>query len=86
MVDQKEIRAKVRTIIGQVAPTPKAAPAPTDRLVDDLGYNSLALMDLAVALEKEFALTSLSEDAAASIGTVEDVEDIVVNLIEEVGG
>ncbi|MBQ6165309.1 MAG: acyl carrier protein [Clostridia bacterium] len=42
----------------------------------DLGFDSLQLMNLAVALEKEFGVTISDEDAAA-ISTVADVIRLV---------
>jgi acyl carrier protein len=82
-MDRDAIRLRVAAIVGEVAPKPTNAPKPELRLVEDLGYTSLALMDLAVALEKEFALSSFSEDEASGIATVEDVQDIVVQQIEQ---
>jgi acyl carrier protein len=43
------------------------------RLVDDCGFHSLALMELAMSLEDEFGLPTLDESIARSIQTVGDV-------------
>jgi acyl carrier protein len=82
-MDRDAVKRRVSTIVGQVAPKSKASPGPETKLVEDLGYTSLALMDLAVALEKEFALSSFSQDEAAGISTVEDVQDVILQQLEE---
>jgi acyl carrier protein len=50
----------------------------TDRLVDDLGLDSLTLTTLAVELEDRFQIL-LSDDAAARIQTVGELVRMVVD-------
>jgi acyl carrier protein len=49
----------------------------SSRLVGDLGYDSLALIELAVELELEFELDPLDESAIAALGTVGDAIALV---------
>lgn len=49
------------------------------RLIEDLGLDSLDRMELAVALEDRFEV-ALSEDDEEAIGTVGDLVDTIVRL------
>ncbi len=79
---QEQEQALTRTllkIIAELAPQPTADPDRGARLVEDLGYHSLALLELAFALEDEFHLKPIDESAARAIQTVGDVVDYVLN-------
>jgi acyl carrier protein len=83
-------REQVHAIISQVSG--ELAPAGTDgvitadaRLVDDLGYHSLALLELAFTIEDEFSLDPIDAETAAGIVTVGDVEDYVAAQLRESG-
>jgi acyl carrier protein len=55
------------------------------RLVDDCGFHSLALMELAMSLEDEFDLPTIDESIACAIQTVGDVRAHVLNELSEAG-
>ncbi len=76
----EEARALVGAIVSDLSPT-KAEPVLGARLVDDLGYHSLALLELAFALEDEFNLPTIDEATARSIITVADVERHVLTTL-----
>jgi len=69
--------AQVHAIIRELAPVQDVELGPTSRLVDDLGYHSLALLELAFTLEDEFDLDPIDEETARTIVTVQDVADHV---------
>jgi len=46
-------------------------------LIDDLGYTSLRLLELCIAVERAFALPPLEQDALAGVRTVGDLVDLV---------
>lgn len=75
---ETHVRSRIRAIIADLAPNRRASPATGARLVEDLGYHSLALLELAFALEDEFDLPPIDEAVADLIRTVGDVEDNVV--------
>jgi acyl carrier protein len=60
-----------------MAPSAISAPTERTRLVEDLGYHSLALLELAFALEDEFALPAMDAEQAQKISTMLDVEEYV---------
>ncbi|KUJ69160.1 hypothetical protein ACZ90_12410 [Streptomyces albus subsp. albus] len=74
--------ARVREIIGELCPLGARTVRSTDRLADDLGYDSVAFLELALALENEFELDELEEGKASDLATVADIEA----LIREVSG
>lgn len=71
------IRETVWRIVLELAPSSISAPSEETRLVEDLGYHSLALLELAFALEDEFALPAMDVEQAQGISTMLDVEEYV---------
>ena len=82
---EEDLRKAVRAIIIELAPEPDGQSAPEGRLVDDLGYHSLALLELAFALEDEFDLQPIDEPTARRITTLMDVENHVVSEFRSTG-
>lgn len=74
---EAELRQTVWSIILELAPSSISAPTEQTRLVEDLGYHSLALLELAFALEDKFALPAMDAEQAQKIGTMLDVEEYV---------
>jgi acyl carrier protein len=81
---EQEVRAVVRSVVRELAPNPDGPGPGTDpRLVEDLEYHSLAILELAFTLEDEFDLPPIDEAAAREIQTLQAVEDFVVNKLRE---
>ncbi|MFB9235721.1 acyl carrier protein [Plantactinospora siamensis] len=78
-----EVRARVRSIVLQVAPNSDGVKAGPTHLVDDLEYHSLALLELGFALEDEFDLPPLDQAQVQHITTVEEIEDLVLELLRQ---
>jgi len=78
-----EVRARVRSIILQVAPNSGGVQEGRTLLVEHLEYHSLALLELGFALEDEFDLPPLDQAQVQHITTVEEIEDLVLGLIEQ---
>lgn len=73
----------VRAVIAALAPTRlERAPEPGDAVVDDLGYHSLAIVELGFALEELFELEELSNDTAAGFVTVGDIAGYIAAEVE----
>jgi acyl carrier protein len=79
-------RERVREIVVELAPDPPAAVTTCSRLAADLGYDSLALLELAAALEDELELPTVSADDATGVETLGDVEELVVRELGRSGG
>jgi acyl carrier protein len=80
---EAQIRQTVIDVILEMAPNPEGGTAPETTLVDDLEYHSLALMEVAFALEDEFDLDPIDEASARQITTVGAVQDYVVKKLAE---
>lgn len=78
-----DVRARVRSIILQVAPSPGGVQAGETKLVDHLEYHSLALLELGFTLEDEFDLPPIDQAQVQDITTVEEVEDLVLELLRQ---
>jgi len=75
------VRAGVREAVLSLAPKPIETLNPEDRLTEDLDFDSLTLMELAVSLEERFDLRAFDETVVdLKIETVADVEALVVEL------
>jgi acyl carrier protein len=82
---EEEVRTAVRTLIGELTPGGTRHIEGELRLVDDLQYHSLALLELAFALEDEFDLSPIDEPTARRIRTSGDVERHVVAELRATG-
>lgn len=76
--------AALRDLIAQMAPGELSEVSAEHRLVEDLGYDSLTLIELAVAIEERFALAPISEEEAMRIKTVGDLEHYIVDTAGQV--
>lgn len=84
-IDLDKARENVRGIVFSLAPA-KPEPGPENlELSTGLGYHSLALLELAFALEDEFNLPPIDQERAQGIRAVGDVEDYVVDQLRSRG-
>ncbi|MEU6217669.1 hypothetical protein ABZ845_09130 [Streptomyces sp. NPDC047022] len=81
---ESAVRAAILSIVRQLAPDPEGFPdeGPA-HLVNDLGYHSLALLELAFAVEDDFDLPPIDEETGRKIATSEDVIAYVVGQLRE---
>ncbi|MFF3667013.1 acyl carrier protein [Microtetraspora malaysiensis] len=69
-----------------MAPNPEGVQAGETRLVEDLGYHSLALLELGFTMEDEFDLPAIDQAQVQHIATVKEVEDLVLELLRASAG
>jgi acyl carrier protein len=82
--DGDALRATVRHAIRELAPNPVEEVSPSDRLEEDLLFDSLALTELALRLEQDLELPGFDEELVdIELETVGDVEDVVANLVRQ---
>ncbi|NGN67985.1 acyl carrier protein [Streptomyces sp. A7024] len=91
-MDSTTLRETVRTIVGEMSPLGNRAAHPADRLVEDLGYDSLAVIELSIRIEQDFALRLTPTESATTpdVKTVADIETFVAErmpaeAVEEAG-
>ncbi len=83
-----EVRDIIDQLVMELAPAGDAVggkPSGDARLVEDLGYHSLALLELAFIIEDEFGLDPIERESAAAIATVRDVQEYVAAALRERG-
>jgi acyl carrier protein len=68
----RDIASDVRRVIRRQLNVDEVRVSPGAVLVDDLGADSLSLVELTLALEEAFSV-DISDDEAARIRTVEDI-------------
>lgn len=77
----RAIENAVLILVEAMAPTPPVGAtvdsALDSALVDDLGYDSLRLLELSIAAEQAFALPPVSPDKLVGIVTVRDLAEFV---------
>lgn len=76
--DPDTVRAKAIRIVAAMAVEPPSRPLDgADRLIDDLGFDSVRLIELTMALERAFGLGAHRPEQLVSVATVDDVVDLV---------
>lgn len=70
-------------VIAPLAPHPDAPLTPDADLVDDLGFDSLALIELTVAIEEAFGLAPVAEFEQTTARTIGAVAAIVARAVAE---
>jgi len=71
------IQDDVLALVTALAPGPAAETDLHGALIDDLGYTSLRLLELCIAVERAFALPPLGQDTLGGVRTVGDLVDLV---------
>ena len=77
MVEKKELNSKLKEIIAEQLGISEEEIVPAASFIDDLGADSLDLVELIMALEEEFDM-EISDEEAEKIQTVQDA----INYIE----
>lgn len=78
-MDRQEIFSKVAEILSDKLGVKQDQIKETSKLIDDLGADSLDLVDLVMALEEEFGV-KIADDQLQKISTVKDVIDYIVKV------
>jgi acyl carrier protein len=76
IISEELVLLEIRRVVGNELELPVEV-RPTDRLIDDLGLDSMTLTTLAVALEDRFQII-LSDGEATQIKTVGELARCVV--------
>jgi len=83
--DPQAIQAQAVRIVVAMAPRPVAQPSGETRLTEDLGYDSLRLVELGIALEEHFGV-EVGDAESFRAETLADVERIAVTLLGQLSG
>ncbi|MCX4763967.1 phosphopantetheine-binding protein [Streptomyces sp. NBC_01275] len=77
MATPDDIAARVREITGKMSPLGERTVTSEERLIEDLGYDSVTFMELSLAMEGEFDINVIEEDEVSDLTTVGDVERLI---------
>jgi acyl carrier protein len=83
VIEEDQVRARIRDLVANLSPAEAPEIMPDSRLVNDLEYQSLALLELAFALEEEYDLPPIDEAIASQIVMVSDIEEYVLSQLKE---
>jgi len=72
---------RLYSLVREIAPRPVTVSGES-RLVDDLGFDSIRLLELVVAIETEFDIVSIPEADTRRVSTVGELETVVMGLLE----
>jgi acyl carrier protein len=79
---EQEVRAEVREIVIEMAPVrPKVADG-SSRILVDLGYDSLGVVELAGVLEARFGVQG-DDEHLVDVETIADVEERLLELLRD---
>jgi acyl carrier protein len=78
---EQDLREHVRGVVALIAPIKDGPVKPTSRFGNDLGYDSLGLVELVIVLEQELELSDVDERASGVIESVLDLEDLIVAAV-----
>lgn len=67
---------RLASIVGDQLGVPEAEVRPTARLVEDLGADSLDIVEIVMAIEDEFGV-ELSDEDADKVTTVQEAVDLI---------
>ncbi|MFT4034266.1 MAG: acyl carrier protein [Patulibacter sp.] len=86
--DQPEVPASVsqtvREVVLELAPIAPAGPLTSDTLlINDLGFDSLLIIELVVALEQELGVAGPDDEESLHVATVGDLETQVAAILSE---
>ena len=73
----EEIKAKIKQIIAKVSGMNGAEIADSASYVEDLGLDSLSILEIAVNVEYDFKIKAATDDELSEIRTVEDTARFV---------
>lgn len=80
-VDQRWVDEVVARTVANIAPDDITMAEPEQRLVADLGYHSILLIELAFALEELFELDQVSLDDPPPTGAVKQLQEYVLSKV-----
>jgi acyl carrier protein len=80
VVDKSQITAKVKTIFHEKLGVDESSLTPTVSLYNDLGLDSLDVLETLMAIEKEFGF-KISDEDAEKLTTFGAVADYVMNHV-----
>ncbi|GAB7182197.1 hypothetical protein ATKI12_2028 [Kitasatospora sp. Ki12] len=73
----------ISQLVNLIAPTKKDRIGPDTKLVSELGYHSLAMVQMGLTLEDVFEFDGLPQERASALETVQEITELVQELLDE---
>lgn len=86
VISADDLHVLVEGLVRTVAPMRVERVEPNQRLIEDLGYHSLALVELRFTIEDLFNIQSFDAEAASFISRVGDILELLDRFIKDEGG
>lgn len=83
-LDREAVLRQVIRIVSEQGGVRADQVHPTSRLVDDLGFDSLTLVETALEIDEEFDI-SVPDELMGEVRTVEDVVDGILEVLGAAG-
>lgn len=83
MVDRNAVIERVNSVFIESFEVEKEKLKPEMQILEDLGLDSLDIVDLVVALQKELRINIRNDEGVRSIRTLGDVYEFAVALLKE---
>jgi acyl carrier protein len=84
-MDKQQVTARIATIFQTEFEVAPERLVPEAHLFQDLGLDSIDMVEMIVALQKEFGIQLRDSDEARAIRTLGNLQDFVFNEIEKSG-
>lgn len=84
IVTDDQIMSKVRKVVAEELNVDESEVTPEASFQDDLGADSLALVELIMAFEDKFDIENIPDEEAEQIKTVRDAADYIENRLKTV--
>jgi len=82
-VDKKSVLEKVNQVFEESFEIDRSMLKPEKKIFDDLGLDSLDIVDLVVALQQKFGVKIRDDERVRNIRTLEDIYNYIQKLGEE---
>ena len=82
IVADDQVMAKVRKVVAEELNVDESEVTPEASFQDDLGADSLALVELIMAFEDKFDIDNIPDEEAEQIKTVRDAADYIENRLK----
>jgi len=82
-MDKQRIVEKVNQVFEESFEIEKNELAPEKKIFDDLGLDSLDIVDLVVALQQKFSIKIRDDERVRNIRSLKDIYDYITKLGEE---
>ncbi|MBL1074558.1 acyl carrier protein [Nocardia sp. 2] len=83
MTAENTVAVRIHGIVAAMAPQPPEKLADAHRLIEDLGFDSLRLMELTVVLERSFELPRYRPEDLMGVLRVGQVVDLVTATLAD---